>query len=95
MKTFEVGDQVIFWNGESYFYDAIIVDNKNAPFYAIRIGYDDSVKSDIMSSGTPNNLYKNTSDGLHELKLEIKQRIKRLINLVEDVDLLIKSAEEK
>ncbi len=91
MKIFELGDQVICFNSSGFTEYCIVVDTIHAPFYALRT---ENGSGKILNAAV-DDIFSCTVLGLMEVKAIIKSRILALINEIERVDLLIKSAEEK
>lgn len=91
MKSFNFGDQVICFNGSGFPEYCIVVDTSHTPFYTLRT---QNGSGKILNAAV-DDIFSCTVLGLLEVKAIIKSRILALINEIEKVDLLIKSAEEK
>lgn len=91
MKSFNFGDKVICFNGSGFTEYCIVVDTSHAPFYTLRT---ENGSGKILNAAV-DDIFSCTVIGLLEVKAIIKNRILALINEIEKIDLLIKSAEEK
>ena len=91
VKSFNFGDNVICFNGSGFPEYCIVVDTSHAPFYTLRT---ENGSGKILNAAV-DDIFSCTVIGLLEVKAIIKNRILALINEVEKIDLLIKSAEEK
>lgn len=91
MKSFNFGDKAICFNSSGFLEYCIVVDTSHAPFYTLRT---QNGSGKILNAAV-DDIFSCTVLGLMEVKAIIKSRILALINEIEKVDLLIKSAEEK
>lgn len=100
MKTFEVGERTLCFY-KMLIYDCVVVDVNRAPLYTVRTEKGSGIRLDFWES----DMFKYDVNGLNELINFMKYRVisinreidivSSLLNEIEKVDLLIKSAEEK
>jgi len=81
MKNFTKGEIALFFNGSDSF-AATVIDTEHAPFYMIQ----PIRSSEGTRAAAECDLFKYTADGLRAARLEIKQRINVLVDLVDEID---------